>query len=230
MKFSMRDPDRWFWHVQEELELLRAYVSNVENQLEMGLKKFVKSYMEEDIEEVGENGNPVFVHQVQVYDGLDDSTWSIEEIFNNHFPSLHRRSCFITIYSLIEYSLDDLCNRFAQKTALEVTQQDLKGKGIDRSRLYLRKVIGLDWSNVEEPWNKVKNIQAVRNWIVHNNGRVTETEQKIIKRISHVHLKEHELVLEKDFLLYALACFENLCKTIHESMKVQDDKPRAKNL
>ncbi len=73
-------------------------MNNVENQLEMGLKKFIKSYMEEEIKEVGEDGNLVFVHQVQVYDGLDDSPCSIEEVLDNYFPSLHRRSCFVTRY------------------------------------------------------------------------------------------------------------------------------------
>ncbi len=50
MKISMRGPEMWFGYVQGEFELLRAYVINVENQLEKGLIQSVKSFDEEVIE------------------------------------------------------------------------------------------------------------------------------------------------------------------------------------
>ncbi len=62
--------------------------------------------------------------------------------------------------------------------------------------------------------------------VVHNDGHTTEDKDaNVIKRVSHVHLQDSEIVLEEGFLGYALTSFEEFFKVVHESVKAQNGKP-----
>ena len=41
--------------------------------------------------------------------GLDESSWDLKEIFEEYFPSLQRRSAFLTVWGFLEHQLDQLC-------------------------------------------------------------------------------------------------------------------------
>jgi len=82
----------------------------------------------------------------------------------------------------LEHQLDQLCQLFAKEQRLKIIQTDLRGKGIDRTRLYLQKVIGLplDSSHV---WQEIKRIQRVRNVIVHNDAKLIGADKDLTEYV-----------------------------------------------
>ena len=58
---------------------------------------------------------------------------------------------------------------------------DLSGKGIFRARLYLLKVEGVDFDQINNEWNQIIGFNLIRNNIVHESGKVAK--DKLIKFI-----------------------------------------------
>jgi len=48
-------------------------------------------------------------HTADGHQGLDRESWDLENIFGEYFPSLQRRSAFLTVWSYLEHQLDRLC-------------------------------------------------------------------------------------------------------------------------
>lgn len=48
--------------------------------------------------------------------------------------------------------------------------RDMKGTGIDRAKLYLKKVVGLDLHVEDKPWREIKALNKIRNTLVHSDG------------------------------------------------------------
>jgi hypothetical protein len=86
------------WHktdVSWSLELIDSFVKGIEQQARESIHRYEterKTYIEEYGE--GEDSYIVETHQ-----GLDSQTWSLEIIFKEYFPSLQRRSAFLTVWS-----------------------------------------------------------------------------------------------------------------------------------
>jgi|MDSW01.2.fsa_nt_gb hypothetical protein len=96
------------------------------------------------------------------------------------FPSIHRRSLVITIYSFLENTLNELCNTLSESVDSNVVLTDLKGRGMERALSYLSKVAEFDLSKMGGTLSYIKNINRVRNFIVHNGGVLpSEPEQKV---------------------------------------------------
>ena len=51
----------------------------------------------------------------ELHEGLDSTTFSLEDIFEERFPSLIRASAFISIYSSIEIEIQKLCEILQKK-------------------------------------------------------------------------------------------------------------------
>ncbi|HEY5029289.1 MAG TPA: hypothetical protein VIK39_12835 [Candidatus Angelobacter sp.] len=108
------------------------------------------------------------------HQGLDDSSWDLENIFGEYFPSLQRRSAFLTVWSYLEHQLDQLCLFYQSERKLRLSFTDLSGKGIDRSTDYLEKVAGLHGLKASGEWNALKTLQRIRNVITHDDSRLRD--------------------------------------------------------
>lgn len=67
------------------------------------------------------------------------------EMYATYYSQIFFESLFITIYSLFERYLDDLCNDARGSWSLTLKPKDLSGKGIKRSQAYLKKVARLNF-------------------------------------------------------------------------------------
>lgn len=152
---TLRWQTSWYISKLSETDILRAYVIVVENQLRAGLISWVEEF-EEHVRDAGD-----YIHVTHVYDGLDDDTWSISTIYDDYFPQLHRRSVFLTLYSLFEEHLNQLCNFLKKRLNLSLGFTGIAGKGIDRAKTYSAKVAGLDLVYLAESdtWQEVKNLK-----------------------------------------------------------------------
>src|SRR6266542_563799 len=103
-------PLNWYrYDVGFSIDLLRQYVRGVENQIAEGIEAFHK-HKEIRIDEATPHENDV--QTVTVHRGLDDETWDLKGVFEDHFPNLQRRGALITLYSFLEHELNDLCGLF----------------------------------------------------------------------------------------------------------------------
>jgi hypothetical protein len=109
---------------------------------------------------------------VEAHGGLDHETWDLNSIFGEYFPSLQRRSAFLTVWSFLEHQLDQLCLFYQSEKGFGLSFMDLSGKGIDRSTSYLEKVAGLKGLKNTQQWDVLKTLQRIRNVIAHDDGKL----------------------------------------------------------
>ena len=112
------------------------------------------------------------------HQGLDESSWDLKEIFEEYFPSLQRRSAFLTVWGFLEHQLDQLCLLYQSERKLRLSFTDLNGKGVDRSTGYLEKVVGLQGLKASAEWGRLKSLQNVRNVVAHNDGKIRDHQGK----------------------------------------------------
>lgn len=106
--------------------------------------------------------------------GLDQDSWDLDNIFGEYFPSLQRRSAFLTVWTFLEHQLDQLCLFFQSEKSFGLSFMDLSGKGIDRSTSYLEKVAGLKDLKASQEWDALKTLQRIRNVVAHDDGKLRD--------------------------------------------------------
>jgi hypothetical protein len=145
------------WYQYEasfSIELMVSFVSTLEKQANESIAHYTNT------------------HSVTGHEGLDYETWDLDSIFGEYFPSLQRRSAFLTLWSFLEYQLDQLCMLSQAEKGFGLSFMDLSGKGIDRSTSYLEKVAELQGLKNSPQWNVLKTLQRIRNVIAHDDGKL----------------------------------------------------------
>ena len=90
------------------------------------------------------------------------------------FPSLLRRSLFLTIYAEIEAYLNAVCEKAKRAQELELSLHELAGRGIQRAKLYLAKVASVPFPSDSPEWKKLTDYNQLRNALAHTEGRLRE--------------------------------------------------------
>lgn len=200
------------------LELLVSYVEGVEKQVENGMVRFrdnAETYVQvsEHPDDLGE----FITHHL----GLDDKTWDLDSVFNDYFPNLQRQSAIICLFSAFEHELNKLCELMQKHENCKVSFKDLNGNGIVRAKDYLVKVVELNIDTSTQNWMEIKNIQKIRNKIVHSNGTFRETDQEIhyIENCDYLEMNnETELVILEGFLNHFLNTTHEFCQQIQDEI------------
>lgn len=165
-----KHPLNWFpYEVIGSIELLEAYVKNIEDQVAEGVANFNMNAETEVIEPEHPEEPARFITH---HRGLDDETWDLRSIFEDYFPSLQRRSALITLYAFFEYEIDKLCQRVKEQSGYRIEPSDSKDKGILRSTTYLLKVAEMDGIRGSKEWQEIQMIRSIRNQIVHADGKI----------------------------------------------------------
>lgn len=119
-------------------------------------------------------------HIVEYYMGLDSGTVDLDDMFTSYYPSITRRSVFLTLYGMLEHDFEKLCNGFARIHNAPVKLSDLRGFGFERCDLYARKIIGMNNSN---HYSLVKKVTKLRNACAHNDARCVSNDDRPIPEI-----------------------------------------------
>jgi hypothetical protein len=208
-------PQDWYEHVTDELVVLHGYVKDVERLIAESIEIYRRDREEHVIEENPEEG---WIHTIITHHGIDDSNYDLDSIFKEYFPNLQRRSALITLFSFFEHQLDDLCRGYKKEKGFALSFTDLTGNGIDRSTLYLKKVAGLSLNNGTATWREIKNIQNVRNAIVHNGGEIKDDDTKMRDycRKHGLLSGESQLSIKAEYLLQVINTFAEYFREIHK--------------
>ena len=169
-------PLNWYkYDVRFSVELLEAYIRGVEQQVLIAIEEY-RSQKEVIIsEEIPEEGS---TRIVEAHRGLDSETWNLGGIFEDYFPNLQRRGALITLYSFLEHEINGLCELFMRVDGITVSPTDMRGTGVDCAVLFLVKVVGLQIDKSTTGWQEIRNIQKIRNLIVHNDGKLRDRSGK----------------------------------------------------
>lgn len=147
------------WYQYEaslSIELMVSFVKTIEKQAVASIHAYKKS------------------RSVAGHAGLEYESWDLDGIFGEYFPSLQRRSAFLTVWSFLEHQLDQLCLLYQSERGFGLSFTDLSGQGIDRSTSYLEKVAGLKGLKASQEWDVLKTLQRIRNVISHGDGKLTD--------------------------------------------------------
>lgn len=204
------------------LKLLEAYVSEIESHVELGITEFRRGDGTEILEVNDESGDTVAVHK-----GIHSGLWDLRSVFEGYMPNLQRRSALITLFSFLESELDRLCDRVRvqEKSTLQVT--DIAAKGILRATTYLAKVGGLSTIRNCSHWTEIKNIQSIRNLIVHSGGMIPDQHDgrrsKIIAYVASTPLLSgtESVMIELGYLAHCLKTFKAFFGEIHAQMQLR---------
>ena len=221
MAFILRKvPQNWYRSdIKFSIELLEVFINNVENQIKSSTQDFVEKKETLFLDEQPEIN---YARIVDVHKGLDSETWDLDRIFKEYFPTLQRRSAFLSLYGFLEHELDKLCVLYRKTENYKIDFRDLKDLGIERSIKYLEKVAGLPIDKGNDKWRKVKSIQKIRNFIVHNDGKLGDIEgnpRKIEQQIvvqNEFLAGENKIIIEEGYLNFVLKTFDALFKYIDE--------------
>lgn len=196
----------WHMFTHMELALFRSLVTRIEREINTTTQEITGEI--ETIElQYGEE-----TQEVTIVDGLDDTTWDLDNIFRVHFPNVQRSAYVITLYSFLETSMVELCNHFHDEMGLNIRQSDMNGKGIRRCNNYLSKVIGLNFREIEREWLNIDNLGKIRNIIVHRDRDIAEDDVAMlayIRKNEHLDIdRSHNLIVQENFLMSMLIDME----------------------
>lgn len=219
------EPRTWCSFVKLQINLLRSHVQGLEKQIDDSIKVYEKERTVTDVEHDDE-GYPFVI--LEEHRGVEGPPNHLEEIFEYYFPNLLRRSTLIILFSFLEHQLDQLCELFASEQQLKIVHTDLRDKGIDRSRRYLKKVICLPLDDNSSIWQELKRIQKVRNAIVHNDAKlidkdvikyVNETNYLSRANESYYDYEPDEINILEGYLNYILDTFDSYCSELDKVLQ-----------
>jgi hypothetical protein len=216
-------PLNWYpFDVRGSIELLSVYINDIEAQVEKNIGDFRananKVVVDHGIED--EPGRIVTYHK-----GLDDESWQLESVFGEYFPGLQRRSAVITLYSFFENEMDNLCYRVRSYENLKLDVLDLNDKGIIRSTTYLLKVAEIEGLRASAEWSEIANIQAVRNLLVHADGKFgRQSVSKVSKVAEYVARSSYlsgeiSIKIERGYLAHCLSTFDMYFEQVHAALR-----------
>jgi len=172
-----------------DISLTFEIIASLNAQADASIEANVNQYRKEgpEVEEHEISAEDNAYHIVEYYMGLDSGSVDLDDMFTSYYPSVIRRSVFLTLYGMLEHDYEKLCNGFARVHKAPVKLTDLKGSGFERCDLYAKKIIGMPTSS---HYAMVKKVTMLRNACAHNDARfVTNDGQPIsaLEELMHIH-------------------------------------------
>ena len=87
------------------------------------------------------------------------------------FPNVLRRSAFVFVLTLFESELNEACEKIQEEFCARFSVYDIRGQGLQRAATYIHKLTDVRVTQLPE-WSELMNLYAVRNVLVHSNGRI----------------------------------------------------------
>jgi hypothetical protein len=212
--------------------LIDGFVRLMEDQAEAATQKYESDKKIETVEnELSHIG--IAAREIVIVGGFDSDSYNLESIWKDTFPSLVRRSAFITVYGYFEHELTRLCYIFKNEKEFRLSPTDLKDDGIERAVNYLWKVANLNVQKGTAIWESLSHIRSVRNAVVHRDGGIRDQQRQVLPELSkaitclkHIRSNGFEVILEKGFVEQVVDIFTRYFKLIDDSIQAAEN-PQA---
>jgi len=188
----------------------------VEGKLKVELSKFREYYEEIENKFQSDKKSIETIRNSSIYDDLSEFERDYYDIELHHLD-IHRKSCLVTLYSYLENFLNYFCEYLYELNERKLKHTDLNGTGIFRARLYLLKVEGVDFDQMNDGWNQLKGFNLVRNNIVHESGKVGKDKlTKFINTNEHLSINGfNDVRIESAYIREVINIIENFILNIH---------------
>lgn len=218
------------YELELNIILLRGFIYQTEEAIRDNIDKYESIGPDTFIiEEHPEDNISIILNH---YMGIDDQSFDLDKTFKINYPSIMRRSAFLTIFGLLEHEMENFCKIYSKENKTNVSLSDLKGSGFERIDLFLKKIVGLTQST---NYPELKKIIKLRNSCAHNDARFLANDGQPIREIDDL-INKYPVLLEKDeeqvlfkgdVLLTFLNVFEEYIKEIEA---VITPPPKTKSL
>ncbi|WNK46983.1 hypothetical protein RM150_22265 (plasmid) [Pantoea agglomerans] len=160
-------PSQFLHHdVSLTFEIITSLNAQTDASVEANINKYRSEGPEVEEHEISAEDDAYYY--MEYYQGLDSGSVDLDDMFMSYYPSVTRRSVFLTLYGMLEHDYEKLCNGFARVHKVPVKLSDLKGSGFERCDLYAKKIIGMPTS---PHYAMVKKVTKLRNACAHNDAR-----------------------------------------------------------
>lgn len=162
------------------------------------------------------------------YEWHQEETWQIYDVF----PSLQWMSSFMLAYGLFEKSLNDVSQSIGRSLSSELTLRDISGQGIERAKIYLRKVCNIDGPFSSQDWQRIIELSKIRNAIAHSSGELDLNKSahsevlEIAKKDSTLKISRQDQILKSatlnlsaEFTDNAIVAFQKFLYAICDARK-----------
>lgn len=205
--------------------LMLSFITQTEETIQASIDKFNAEGPEEYEIEIDASEN--IYQYTETYMGLDSHSVELGDIFTSHFPSLHRRSAFLTLFGTYEHEIEKLCSNYANTHGTNVNLSDMKGSGLERAHLFIKKVIGL---NESTSFSKLRQIIKLRNACAHNDARYFENDGQEIKQLrtlmtdqsNYFTAEVQQVLFHHGALEFVLECFDEYIKEIRSILEATE--------
>jgi len=166
-------------NIKSFIDEISGYINDKKNEIEKNYDQALTNFQSDNEDEA--EFDPAYFFEDKIHK------------YNDIFPKHYFNPLLLSIYGLFESWLKRLCDLDSSRVFLNVKVKDLAGSNyIEKSRKYLIIVAEINLDETEKIWQKVKQIQKVRNAIAHNDSNIRTDKNKDIKK------QELYSVLNKD--------------------------------
>ncbi|OIN56231.1 hypothetical protein [Arsenicibacter rosenii] len=211
--------------IEMELKEVEDYINEISCELRQKQKKLEKDY---------ENANKK-VEEDAEYDVNSFFEDDIHKYFKV-FPIYTYNPLLLTLYGQFENWLKKLCDLDSRKGFSKVRVKDLAGNNyIEKSRRYLEIVAEINLDDTKLEWQKITQIQKLRNCIAHNDSNIIKDKsipiekQELYKNI----LNDNRLEFDKikgDFYIKEPEFLFDTIGLIRKYLAAVIDKIKSRNV
>lgn len=190
------------WGIDMLFNDLKNYQALIENFLLQEKQKLEEEFEKTDFEleskKAGDNHREYYNHLIDSY---SERHHEIAGLFPHHF-----RCFFLTqAISVIESELKKVCNYHGKYKKQKFTVDDLKGSDdLEKCKDYLSHVADIDFKDLANEWQFIKNCKALRNKIVHQDGKVKIEHKALVQFIDQHPSISYEEQLNSHFVSFTI--------------------------
>nr|WP_295924652.1 hypothetical protein [uncultured Dyadobacter sp.] len=147
-------------------------------------------------------------------------------LFENIVEANLRSSVIVSLVTLLEVELQRICNAFKKSLSLKISHSDFKGTIIDQFKLYLTKVVMINYNFGTTEFESIREIIELRNCLVHYEGVIEDfygrkfdrvkTLKDLNRKFSSIQVIDDEYVyLDKEASLNCINVVEEFLRHIY---------------
>lgn len=170
--------------IEMEFEQLKEFLNEVSSNLESKRTEFEEKYNKIKDSDLADEDHLDYISS--------EFSWKYYEVY----PKYTYNPLLLSIYGFFENWLKKTCDIYKRKGFSNLTVNDFAGRNyIEKSKLFFEKVVGIGLSDMEELWNRIKEIQNIRNLIAHHESNVIKNPNRRVSEQSFFKLiKDQEYI------------------------------------
>jgi len=201
--------------VEIELNQYEEHITRIETMINEGIKQ-LHSKMEKESSHLNGYEKAEYIENFK-------SDYEYDHVVHK-IPDIQRKSELIGLYSILEKNLVEIAEMQEKKSDNPVRMNDLKDNGyIDKVKIYLEKVVEVDFPTDDVTWKEIKFIQELRNKCVHSNATIPTGNCKLISYIrksEYLDLNsQDQLEISEGYTKYCIGVFRNFFSKLFPQLK-----------